>query len=197
MKLHKSIYLIDIYAAIEMESISTSLVIKWDYTATELSFPVSGLWRRKVQRVEIAAVDDNSHLYLYTVREISACTVKVLLQNVCQKMTGILLKSPTTGANETTTIAYLENIIIPYVQKQRTLLALNDDHCALVLIDVLKGQCTSKARRCWRITISGLKRLFKHPNIRDRINYSKLNKCLWIIEITWIIMSCVSSEVYC
>lgn len=43
-----------------------------------------------------------------------------------------------------TTIGYIENIIIPYVQKQRALLGLNDDHCALVLYDVFKGQCTSK-----------------------------------------------------
>ena len=44
-------------------------------------------------------------------------------------------------ANEDTTIAYIDNIIIPYVQKER---ALSDDHCALVLFDMLKGQCTCK-----------------------------------------------------
>ena len=48
-------------------------------------------------------------------------------------------------ANETITIAYIENIIISYVRiKERALLGLNDDHCALVLFDVFKGHCTSK-----------------------------------------------------
>ena len=46
-------------------------------------------------------------------------------------------------ANEITTIAYLENVIIPYV-KERKALKLKDDHCALALFDVFKGQCTSQ-----------------------------------------------------
>ena len=41
-------------------------------------------------------------------------------------------------------MAYLNNIIIPYVQKERISLGLSCDHCALVLFDVFKGQCTSK-----------------------------------------------------
>ena len=41
-------------------------------------------------------------------------------------------------------MVYLDNIIIPYVQKERISLGLSCDHCALVLFDVFKGQCTSK-----------------------------------------------------
>ena len=41
-------------------------------------------------------------------------------------------------------MAYIENIIIPFVQNERTLLGLSNDHCVLVLFDVFKGQCTSK-----------------------------------------------------
>ena len=47
-------------------------------------------------------------------------------------------------ANEITTIAYLENMIIPYVKKERKALKLKEDHCALILYDVFKGQCTSQ-----------------------------------------------------
>ena len=46
--------------------------------------------------------------------------------------------------NEDTTIACIDNIIIPYVQKERALLGLSDDHYALVLFDMFNGQCTSK-----------------------------------------------------
>ena len=46
--------------------------------------------------------------------------------------------------NEETSIAYIENIIIPYVQKERALLGLSNDQCALALLDVFKAQCTSK-----------------------------------------------------
>jgi len=43
-------------------------------------------------------------------------------------LTGILLTPANYWANEITTIAYIENIIIPYVQKERALLGLSDDH---------------------------------------------------------------------
>ena len=41
-------------------------------------------------------------------------------------------------------MAYIENIILPFGQKERASLGLSNDHCALVLFDVFKGQCTSK-----------------------------------------------------
>ena len=47
-------------------------------------------------------------------------------------------------ANEETSMAYIDNIILPFVQKERASLGLSNDHCALVLFDVCKGQCTSK-----------------------------------------------------
>ena len=47
-------------------------------------------------------------------------------------------------ANKETSIAYIENIIIPYVRKERPLLGLSNDQCALVLFDVFKAQCTNK-----------------------------------------------------
>ena len=42
-------------------------------------------------------------------------------------------------------MVYIDYIIIPYVQKERISLGLSCDHCALVLFDVFKGQCMSKA----------------------------------------------------
>ena len=44
--------------------------------------------------------------------------------------------------NETTTITYHRNVIISCVKKEREVLKLLDDHCALALFDVFKGQCT-------------------------------------------------------
>ena len=46
-------------------------------------------------------------------------------------------------ADESTTISYLQNMIVPYVKQGRKALKLNDDHCALALFDVFKGQCTA------------------------------------------------------
>ena len=47
-------------------------------------------------------------------------------------------------ANESTSIAYISNIIIPYVTEERARLGLTSNHSALVLFDVFKGQCTAE-----------------------------------------------------
>ena len=46
-------------------------------------------------------------------------------------------------SNESTTIDYLQNIIIPYVERTRKNLELDGKHPALAIFDVFKGQCTS------------------------------------------------------
>ena len=56
----------------------------------------------------------------------------------------LISHTPNHWANETTTIAYIHNIIIPYVKKEREALGLSNDHCALILFDVFKGQCTAQ-----------------------------------------------------
>jgi len=42
---------------------------------------------------------------------------------------------PITWANESITISYLQNVIVPYVKEERKALKLKDDHCALALFD--------------------------------------------------------------
>ena len=39
-------------------------------------------------------------------------------------------------------IAYLNHIIIPYINAKRKELVLNQEHPALAILDVFKGQCT-------------------------------------------------------
>ena len=51
---------------------------------------------------------------------------------------------PSYWANEETSMAYIDNIIIPYAQKERISFGLSSEHCALVLFDAFKGQCMSK-----------------------------------------------------
>ena len=50
-------------------------------------------------------------------------------------------------ANEDATVAYLRNVIIPYVKREREAFKLQDDHCALALFDVFKGQCTAQVMK--------------------------------------------------
>ena len=134
-----------------MEDVPSSLVINWDHTATK-TVP-SSQWtmeKKGAKRVEIAAVDDKQQI-----TAIFTCTLSGKFLPIQLKATrhpkGVpfpadwhITHTENHWANETTTIAHIENIIIPYVKKERQLLGLRDDHTALVLFDVFKGQCTPR-----------------------------------------------------
>lgn len=110
--------------------------------------------KRETKRVEIAAVDDKCQI-----TAIFACTLSgrfLPMQLIYQGTTAkchpkgvqfpadwLTSHSENHWANETTTIACIQSIIIPYVNKERESLGLSNDHCALVLFDVFKGQCTA------------------------------------------------------
>ena len=71
-------------------------------------------------------------------------TQKCLPKNVTFPVGWHITCTANHWANESTSIAYIKNIIIPYVKKERVRLDLSADHSALVLFDVFKGQCTSE-----------------------------------------------------
>ena len=48
--------------------------------------------------------------------------------------------------NEREALNMLENVIIPYVEKQRVSLNLDFDHPTLLIMDAFKGQITSAVR---------------------------------------------------
>ena len=150
----KKNYLADIQAVVEMEDVPLSLVINWDHIATKIIPSSQWTMEKKVmKRVEIAAVDDKRQI-----TAIFACTLdgKFLpMQLIYQGTTSkchpkdvqfpagwLISHTENHWANETTTIDYIRNIIVPYVNKERKLLGLSSDHHALVLFDVFKGQCS-------------------------------------------------------
>ena len=47
-------------------------------------------------------------------------------------------------ANEGTTEEYIKSILLPYIQKTRSKLSLEDNHPALVIYDRFKAQCTDR-----------------------------------------------------
>ena len=100
-----------------------------------------------MKRVEIAAVDNKRQI-----TAIFACTLAEKFQLIYQGTTTkcypkgvqfptdwLISHSANHWANETTTIAYIHGIVIPYVKKERESLGLSDDHCALVIFDLLKA----------------------------------------------------------
>ena len=108
-----------------------------------------------MKRVEIAAVDDKRQItaiFACTLSEkflpiqliYQGTTPKCLPKTVNFPSDWHLTYTPSHWANEETSMAYIDNIIIPYAQKERISLGLSSEHCALVLFDAFKGQCMSK-----------------------------------------------------
>jgi len=131
----KQQYLIDC-AVVEMENVPPSLTVNWDHAATKIV--PSSQWtmeKRGTKRVEIAAINDKRQI-----TAIFACTLsgnflpiqliyqgttpKCLPKNVNFPSDWHLAYTANHWANEDTTVAYMDNIIIPYVQKERVLLGL-------------------------------------------------------------------------
>jgi len=127
----KQQFLADIRSVVEMEDVPPSLVIIWEHTATKIV--PSSQWtmeKRGTKRVEIAAKDDKRQI-----TALFACTLtgKFLpIQMIYHGMTTKCLPkhvefpddwhityTANHWANEDTTIGYIENIIIPYVKKER------------------------------------------------------------------------------
>ena len=150
----KEQFLLDIEAVVMMEEIPFDLILNWDQTG--LHVVPGSTWtmeEKGCKRVEIIGMDDK--------RQITAV--------ICGSPTGNLLPfqliySGTTKAclpkydgipsdwhitctsnhwsNELKMKEYLELIIFPYVRQKRKELNLQDDHPALAIFDVFKGQTT-------------------------------------------------------
>jgi len=141
-----------------MEDVPPSMVINWDHTAMKIIPSTNWTMEKKgTKRVELAGIDDKRQI-----TAVFACAMpgKFLPMQLIYKgtTTKCLPKLKGKGfpsdwhitytanhwANGTTTMAYLEKVIIPYVKKERERLKLDDTHCALDLFDVFKGQCAAK-----------------------------------------------------
>ena len=152
----KEQFLIDVEAVIDMEEVPPSLVVNWHHTAMKI-IPSSQWTMEKggTKRVEIAGVEDKRQI-----TAVFACTMssKFLPMQLIYKGTTCkclpkhvefpsdwdVTYTSNHWANESTSISYLENVIVPYVKRERKALNLKDDHSALALFDVFKGQCTSQ-----------------------------------------------------
>ena len=143
----KEQFLIDVRSVIKMEDVPPSLVLNWDHTAIKI-VPSSNwtMEKKGTKRVEIAAIDDKRQI-----TALFACTISgnFLPMQLIYKgtTTKCLPKLKDEGfssdwhitytanhwANEVTTIAYLEKVIIPYVKREREAKAGPDPLCSCIV----------------------------------------------------------------
>ncbi len=150
----KQDYLMTIKAVVEMDEIPHEMIINWDQRATKIVPSCSWtMEKRGTKRVEISGVDDKRQI-----TAVFGCTLtgKFLPIQLVYKGTterchpkGVVFPSDwhicstaNHWSNEETMINYVQKIIIPYVAEMRQQLKLDEQHSALVIFDVFKGQCT-------------------------------------------------------
>ena len=148
-------FLTDIETVSMLKDIPKDLVINWDQMAVKF-VPVSN-WTQEVKgtkRVEIAGTDDKRQTT--ATLTVTASGGMLPAQIIYGGKTPACLPSvefpkgwhitftPNHWANEDTMVAYLYNILLPYVTSTRKNLQLSDTFPALVLFDHFKAQLTER-----------------------------------------------------
>ena len=138
-----------------MEDIPEELVINWDQAGLKC-IPVSD-WtfeEKGTKRIEIAGLDDKRQIIV-----LLSCTVKgkllptqviyggktpACLPKVVSPKDWYLCYTENHWSNEETIMAYLQNILLPYVTKTRKDLGLVETHLVLVIFDQFKAHTTQR-----------------------------------------------------
>ena len=154
----KEQFLIDIKSVVKMEDIPSDLIINWDQTAMKV-VPFSA-WTMEIKgskRVEIAAVDDKRQITALFTCTLSGkflpmqliykgTTPRCLPKNVPFPKDWHLTYTENHWSNTNTMIDYVKIILVPYIIETRKKLGLSQDHPALVIFDVFKGQINADVR---------------------------------------------------
>ena len=151
----KKQFLDDIETVSKFEGIPKDLVINWDQTAVRY-VPVSN-WTQEVKgakRVEIVGTDDKRQITatltvtasgeMLPAQMIYGGKTPACLPKVDFPKGWHITFTPNHWANKDTMVAYLYNVLLPYVTATRQNLQLADTFPALVLFDHFKGQLTER-----------------------------------------------------
>lgn len=152
----KEQFLLDIQTIRVLGNIPPQMIINWDRTAMKI-VPSSNwtMERKGTKRVEVVAVEDKRQITAVFGCSLSGDFLPVQLiyagttdrshpKGVSFPPDWHITSTANHWSNEETMEAYVQKIILPYVEKMRNQLGLERNHCALVIFDVFKGQCTEK-----------------------------------------------------
>ena len=142
----KTNYLADIRAIISLEEVPPCLVINWDHTGLKY-VPVSSWTMAKEgsKKVLIAGIEDKRQI-----TAVFALPPQLIYKGkttACLPLTKFpsnwhITFTPTHWANEVTTLAYIDQIILPYIKRKRRVCGLPNEQCALCIFDNFKAQLT-------------------------------------------------------
>ena len=147
----KQSFLNDVVATVTMENIPPELILNWDQTGIKI-VPCS-TWtmdKRGVKRVEMIGTSDKRQITAVFCGTMTGdfLPVQVIYKGktpCCHPRFAFpsgwhITHSPKNWSTEATMQEYVENIIVPYVEKAREF--HGEDRAALVIMDNFKGQIT-------------------------------------------------------
>ena len=175
----KEQYLMDIKSVVTMEEIPCELILNWDQTAMKIV--PSSQWtmeKKGNKRIEIVATDDKRQItavfacslagsFLPIQLIYKGTTPRCLPKNVSFPEDWHLTYTANHWSNTATMVEYVKRIIVPNIAQMRQELKLSDDHPALVLFDVFKGQCTDELFEL--LEINNILYVIVPPNTTDRL----------------------------
>ena len=154
----KAQFLLDVRVNIDMDEIPPDLVINWDQTG--IHHIPAGSWtmeKEGTKRVEIVAADDKRQITAVFAGTLTGDflppqliykgTTPHCLPTVKFPDNWDLTYTNNHWSNEKTMERYLQNILIPYINRKREELKLQSDYPALVIFDKFKGQGTDSIFR--------------------------------------------------
>ena len=141
-----------------MGKLPDSLVINWDQTGIQY-IPVSSWTMEKegATRVEITGAKDKWQItaMFSTSKDGYFLIIYQGKTDRCLPATKFpsgwhITYTANHWANEKTTLAYIDKVLLPYVDRRRHELHLSNSHPALVIYDKFKAQCTDVVTKLLR-----------------------------------------------
>ena len=174
----KELFLQEVIDVVPMEEIPIDLIFNWDQTGLNL-VPVSS-WRmtsKGSKCVEIQGLTDK--------RQITGVLCGTLLGEFLppQLIYGgktdrclptfkfpedwLISHTQNHWSNESTMICYIEEVIVPFLEKKREQINVDEDQSALAIFDCFKGQLTAKVYKC--LEDNNIQSVLIPPNCTDRL----------------------------
>ena len=144
-------FLDDLVSIVELEEIPPELVLNWDQTGIKLVPSASWtMHERGSRRVELVGISDKRQITAVFCGSLMGAFLPIQLiykgkTDRCHPHFNFPLDwdithSPKHWSTEETMIRYVNNIIVPFVEKTRE--SLGEDKAAVIIMDNFKGQVT-------------------------------------------------------
>ena len=148
----KGTFLSEVSGMVTAHKIPNQLILNWDQTGLQLV--PSGNWtleERGTRRVELTGLNDKRMITATFTCSLSGRFLPMQLlytgkTSRCHpQFSGFppefdIWHSPNHWANQETTIRFINNVILPYINKTRQEMSLRSDYPALAIFDVFRGQ---------------------------------------------------------